>query len=108
MKLDKSSYSGAYDENIPVDIEVETPDDYVAGSHKYTLWIAYLDGYQWQQLNAPYIDGGKIKLHYTINAKEMGIPEDKKKITFAFALFDSNNFTTGASIAEKMATVLIE
>ncbi len=108
LSLDSGFYTGAYDEDIPVDIEVITPDDYVPGSHKYTLWIAYLDGYQWQQVKAVYVDGGSALLHYYINAKEIGIPKDKNRLTFAFALFDSNNFTTGASIVDQTVNVTIK
>ena len=108
IALDKSWYHGGYYDDIPVEIITMTPDEYIEGSHKYVRWIAYLDGYEWQQCAAVYVDGGTIKWNYDINAADLGIPTDMNKLTFAFSLFRSDYFVTGGSLVDRLVTVSIQ
>ena len=79
-------------DTLTLEITVDTTSE-ESGYHTFTIWVATLNGWSWNQIGAYYVDGGtsvtfKVNCHISEND------------TLAVALFYSDNFTTGASIGE--------
>lgn len=84
-------------DTLTLEITVDTTNE-DSGYHAFTIWIANLDGWSWSQIGAYYVDGG-TKVTFNVNCHIL------ENDTIAVALFNSDNFTTGASIGECIISV---
>ena len=94
VSTDKYQYYCPESQPFTVTARIQTPSAFEDGSRKYTGYLAVLGNGSWIQLGAWYIDGGTIAVDLPIDVS--GISLGSK--LFTVSLFESDNFTTGASL----------
>lgn len=90
-------------EKLSLPLRVHTNIPYEEGSHIFTLWIARLEGFQWEQMKAYYVDGGDISTVCEIDTSGLSAGD----YVFAVSLFYSEHFTQGMSLDDQLIRVTI-
>ena len=88
-------------DTVTLDIDIDTGGE--SGEELFTLWVARLDGYSWEQLGAYYVDGST---HTTLDL-DISSLDTNGSDTFAVSLFYSDNFSTGNSLGDILIRLVV-
>ena len=103
--MDGFNYTIKNGEKLEVQLKVKLPTSYVQGSHKYTLWGALLNNWNWIETGSYYLDGGTINTTYSIDTSRLGVSNGT--YSYAFSVFYSEKFSSGNSLCDIRGTINI-
>lgn len=95
-----NSYSSKIGETILLPIAFQLSDERQKDLTPYVLYMAYLEGKEWQQIHSEYLSGDTTERTLQIDTGTLDLPPGS--YMFVVGLFSSANFSTGASLADSI------
>ena len=103
-----SNYTVTMGENTNIQIDVVAPKERISGSKAYVIWIGFQKSgsYGWGTEDSFYYDGGSNTASYVLDPQGLGLSAGS--YSMAVGLFDSNNYSTGQSIAQAIGYLTVK